>query len=98
VLAITIWGGLGSVLDSALGGWLQASVVDTRTGKIIEGVGGKKVSLISTLRQWSLTHYRCLSLDLEPQHTRRAMSQADTLKVVIASLIIMGSTCSWPSL
>lgn len=45
VVAITIWGGLGSVLDSALGGWLQASVIDTRTGKIIEGTGGKKVSL-----------------------------------------------------
>ena len=44
VLAITIWGGLGSVLDSALGGWFQASVIDARTGKVIEGTGGKKVS------------------------------------------------------
>lgn len=44
VLAITAWGGLGSLLDSALGGWFQASVVDTRTGKVIEGSGGKKVS------------------------------------------------------
>ena len=43
VVAITIWGGLGSLLDSALGGWFQASVVDTRTGKVIEGSGGKKV-------------------------------------------------------
>ena len=42
-LAVTVWGGLGSLLDSALGGWLQASVVDTRTGKVIEGTGGKKV-------------------------------------------------------
>ena len=44
VIAITVWGGLGSVLDSALGGWFQASVVDARTGKVIEGTGGKKVS------------------------------------------------------
>ena len=44
VIAITIWGGLGSTLDSALGGWFQASVVDSRTGKVVEGVGGKKVS------------------------------------------------------
>lgn len=44
VLAITAWGGLGSLLDSALGGWFQASVVDARTGKVIEGSGGKKVS------------------------------------------------------
>ena len=48
VLAVTTWGGLGSLLDSALGGWLQASVVDTRTGKVIEGNGGKKVSTLST--------------------------------------------------
>ena len=44
VVAITAWGGLGSLLDSALGGWFQASVVDARTGKVIEGSGGKKVS------------------------------------------------------
>ncbi|KAL2039981.1 hypothetical protein N7G274_007384 [Stereocaulon virgatum] len=43
VLAVAIWGGLGSMLDSALGGWFQASVIDTRTGKVIEGTGGKKV-------------------------------------------------------
>ena len=41
--AVTVWGGLGSLLDSALGGWFQASVVDARTGKVIEGRGGKKV-------------------------------------------------------
>ncbi len=43
LLCITAWGGLGSLLDSALGGWFQASVVDTRTGKVVEGSGGKKV-------------------------------------------------------
>ena len=47
--AITIWGGLGSVLDSFLGGWLQASVVDSRTGKVIEGTGGAKVYSILIL-------------------------------------------------
>lgn len=41
--AMTLWGALGSVLDSFLGGWLQQSVVDTRTGRIVEGVGGKRV-------------------------------------------------------
>ncbi|KAI4256712.1 MAG: hypothetical protein L6R42_006051, partial [Xanthoria sp. 1 TBL-2021] len=30
VLAVSLWGGLGSLLDSALGGWLQASVIDVR--------------------------------------------------------------------
>ncbi|KAI4132958.1 MAG: hypothetical protein LQ338_000425 [Usnochroma carphineum] len=42
VLAVTFWGGMGSLLDSALGGWFQASVIDARTGKVIEGTGGKK--------------------------------------------------------
>lgn len=43
ILAVTVWGGCGSLVDSALGGWLQASVVDIRTGKVIEGIGGKTV-------------------------------------------------------
>ncbi|KAL1981070.1 hypothetical protein VTN96DRAFT_3095 [Rasamsonia emersonii] len=43
VVAVTLWGGLGSVVDSFLGGLLQASVVDKRTGKIVEGSGGRKV-------------------------------------------------------
>ena len=43
IVAVTIWGGLGSLLDSFLGGFLQASVVDARTGKVIEGIGGNKV-------------------------------------------------------
>ena len=51
VTAVTIWGGLGSVLDSALGGLFQASVIDSRTGKVIEGTGGKKVSISRDLEQ-----------------------------------------------
>jgi uncharacterized membrane protein len=42
--ALTLWGTLGSVLDSILGGLLQASVVDKRSGKVVEGSGGRKVS------------------------------------------------------
>ena len=45
IVAISVWGTLGSVLDSILGAWLQASVVDSRTGKVIEGDGGGKVRL-----------------------------------------------------
>ncbi|WEW57395.1 hypothetical protein PRK78_002862 [Emydomyces testavorans] len=43
VAAVTVWGTLGSVLDSVLGGLLQATVVDKRTGKVVEGDGGSKV-------------------------------------------------------
>ncbi|KAJ5165903.1 hypothetical protein N7492_006199 [Penicillium capsulatum] len=42
-LAFTLWGALGSVLDSVLGGLLQASVVDKRSGRVVEGSGGRKV-------------------------------------------------------
>jgi uncharacterized membrane protein len=41
--AMTLWGAFGSVVDSFLGGWLQQSVVDTRTGRVVEGEGGKRV-------------------------------------------------------
>jgi hypothetical protein len=47
MVAVTIWGGLGSLLDSVLGGWLQASVVDRRSGKVVEGRGGRMVSIPS---------------------------------------------------
>ncbi|GKZ17964.1 hypothetical protein AbraCBS73388_010905 [Aspergillus brasiliensis] len=49
IMAATMWGGLGSVLDSVLGGLLQASVVDKRTGKVVEGAGGQKVSALLTI-------------------------------------------------
>ena len=43
VAAVTLWGTLGSLLDSVLGGLLQRSVVDGKTGKVIEGAGGRTV-------------------------------------------------------
>lgn len=43
VVAMAFVGLGGSVLDSLLGAVLQASVVDIRSGKVVEGSGGKKV-------------------------------------------------------
>ncbi|MCJ1331772.1 hypothetical protein MMC10_008464 [Thelotrema lepadinum] len=43
VAFVTAWGGLGSLVDSILGALLQESVVDVRTGKVVEGRGGQKV-------------------------------------------------------
>ncbi|RDA87141.1 hypothetical protein CP532_4263, partial [Ophiocordyceps camponoti-leonardi (nom. inval.)] len=40
---LIIWGALGSLLDSVLGGLLQRSVRDVRSGKIVEGEGGNRV-------------------------------------------------------
>ncbi|CAN8106095.1 unnamed protein product [Discula destructiva] len=45
---LAIWGALGSLLDSVLGGLLQRSVRDARTGRIIEGEGGNKVLVSSS--------------------------------------------------
>ncbi|KAI0152924.1 integral membrane protein DUF92-domain-containing protein [Xylariaceae sp. FL1272] len=42
-VGLTLWGALGSVLDSFLGGWFQSSVKDVRSGKIVEGEGGVRV-------------------------------------------------------
>lgn len=52
VVALTIWGALGSVLDSVLGGLFQATVTDVRTGRVIEGDGGRTV-LVSPSRRGS---------------------------------------------
>ncbi|KAI6782088.1 Transmembrane protein-like protein [Emericellopsis cladophorae] len=40
---LVIWGALGSVLDSILGGLFQRSVRDVRSGKMVEGEGGVRV-------------------------------------------------------
>jgi uncharacterized membrane protein len=40
---LTGLGTVGTLLDSLLGAVLQASVVDRRSGKIVEGAGGVKV-------------------------------------------------------
>lgn len=40
---LSIWGALGSVLDSVLGAVFQRSVRDVRSGKIVEGYGGARV-------------------------------------------------------
>lgn len=43
ILGLTVWGLLGSLVDSILGGLFQRSVKDVRSGKIVEGEGGERV-------------------------------------------------------
>jgi len=49
-LLLTALGTAGTLLDSFLGAILQASVVDRRSGKIVEGPGGLKVLTKSTTK------------------------------------------------
>lgn len=42
-ILLTLLGTTGTLLDSLLGAILQASVIDRRSGKIVEGAGGVKV-------------------------------------------------------
>ena len=97
VIAVTVWGGLGSILDSALGGWFQASVIDGRTGKVVEGIGGKKVSLFILIVGDSLTNSRCWCRVHEPRRTRGVTSQVAVSRVVSGSLTTMRSMSSWLS-
>ncbi len=53
-VALTLWGALGSVLDSILGGLFQATVKDVRTGRVIEGDGGRTVLVHSASRGGSV--------------------------------------------
>lgn len=48
---ITGMGTAGSLLDSLLGALLQASVVDTRTGKVVEAPGGGKVLVLPSQKR-----------------------------------------------
>ena len=45
LILFTVAGLAGTLLDSVLGSLFQASVTDTRTGKVIEGDGGRKVKV-----------------------------------------------------
>jgi uncharacterized membrane protein len=54
---MVLWGALGSVLDSFLGGLFQRSVRDVRSGKIVEGEGGNRV-LVAESTEGSAAHLK----------------------------------------
>lgn len=54
---LTVWGVLGSLLDSFLGAMFQRSVKDVRTGKIVEGEGGVRVLVSDVTNPNSVDHF-----------------------------------------
>ncbi|OIW23649.1 hypothetical protein CONLIGDRAFT_637623 [Coniochaeta ligniaria NRRL 30616] len=57
MIALTLWGALGSLLDSFLGALFQRSVKDVRTGKIVEGEGGVRVLVSDATNPNSAEHF-----------------------------------------
>ncbi|KAF5021577.1 hypothetical protein F66182_6381 [Fusarium sp. NRRL 66182] len=51
---MVLWGALGSVLDSFLGGLFQRSVKDVRSGKIVQGEGGNRVLVAESAQDASV--------------------------------------------
>lgn len=51
VASMTAVGVAGSVLDSVLGAIFQASIVERKSGKVVEGEGGRKVAIPSSSAQ-----------------------------------------------
>lgn len=66
--AVTLWGTLGSLLDSILGGLLQRTVKDRRTGKIVEGEGGERVLILSESTHTPLSPIESAVLSGEGDH------------------------------
>ncbi|CAD6444491.1 08e3808e-e3bd-4ddd-890e-e19dbe4581a8 [Sclerotinia trifoliorum] len=79
--ALTIWGALGSVLDSFLGGWFQMSVVDTRTGRIVEGQGGKRV-LIDAGDPTGMHHEKSASSDASKKSLKSSLKHDHPSRIV----------------
>lgn len=77
MLGLTIWGALGSVLDSFLGGLFQRTVKDVRSGKIVEGEGGVRVLVSAAEGARLVTHQADIKAKLLSGEGQDAVAQAD---------------------
>lgn len=72
MLFLIVWGALGSVLDSLLGGLFQSSVKDVRSGKIVEGEGGNRVLISDGSSQTSIESYAEAAAVHDEQEKKKA--------------------------
>jgi uncharacterized membrane protein len=77
MLGLTLWGALGSVLDSFLGGLFQRTVKDVRSGKIVEGEGGVRVLVSATEGAKLINHESDVKAKLLSGEGQDALEQAD---------------------
>lgn len=81
ILAVGAWGALGSLLDSVLGALFQASVVDRRSGKVVEAHNGGRV-LVSSSSQVPLTRKEKSDGVAETSSAASAENQALASRIV----------------
>jgi uncharacterized membrane protein len=77
MLGLTIWGALGSVLDSFLGGLFQRTVKDVRSGKIVEGEGGVRALVSAAEGAMLVNHQADVKAKLLSGEGQDAVAQAD---------------------
>ncbi|KIW06799.1 uncharacterized protein PV09_02479 [Verruconis gallopava] len=103
MLAMTAIGVGGSLFDSLLGAVFQASVIDIRTGKVIEGEGGAKV-LVRSTGSMKLKQSETAFKDKEHHESRKVATGMDILSnngvnllmaATMSALAIVGASWLW---
>lgn len=90
-LVVSVLGTAGTLLDSFLGAILQASIVDRRSGKIVEGPGGLKVLTKSRTkpRTQAMGHDRKVSEESRSINTGTDILDNNQINFLMASIITL---------